>query len=127
MCEEPIQHRQPIPVDVILKLPYITANLQIQLVACEGVLGRHSNGPFSPKSITVKTLLCIHREPFILSRVRQGGLEVNMRCMIISQRTAFHARLAVKRTKHLSLFPGPASSPALQSQHLSTSLFVHLI
>lgn len=84
--EEPILHRQPIPADVLLKLPYITADLrqvqnglvpqtQNQIAACDGVLGRHSNGPFIPKSITVKTLLYTQHLPFMLSRVRQGALK----------------------------------------------------
>lgn len=54
---------------------------------------------FIPKSITAQhSSVYTHFSPLILSPVRQSnvGLEVNMHCMIISQHSTFHARLAVK-------------------------------
>ena len=67
--------------------------------ACEGVKTRirmPSKWPIHPQIYHFKKLLCIHTAYHSFCHQSEGGLEVNMRRMIISQHTTFHARLAVK-------------------------------
>lgn len=62
---------------------------------------------FHPQIHHGKTLLCIQTASHSSRRRSEGGLGVNMRCMIISQGITFHARLAVKDPEHSSLVPAP--------------------